>query len=138
MNRFPEQRELVRKLREAYQEQCLSLNLIVGKMPEDERKIGRTTCQKLFNREDAENLNYDYNTLILLSEILLKEDEEDDEIRLKYKKKVIEDLETKITDLEDIITFRTNMIDSLQDTIIHLRKQNERLTSIIDKLTERD
>ena len=138
MNRFPEQKELVKKLRDAYNERCLSLNLIVDMMPEDERKIGRSTCQRLFNRADAENLNYDYNTLILLSEILLKEDEEDDEVRLKYKKKVIEDLEAKINDLEDKITFRTSMIDNLQSTIEHLRKQNERLTSIIDKLTERD
>ena len=137
MNRFPEQRELVRLLREAYQERCLSLNLIVDMMPEDERKIGRSTCQRLFNRADAENLNYDYNTLILLSEILLKEDEEDDEIRLNYKKKVIEDLSSKITEKDQTLEFRAEIIKKQEETIADLRKQNGLLTELLKRQMER-
>ena len=135
MNRLPEQKELIRRLREAYADKNLSLNKIIDMMPEDDRKLGKTTCQRLFNREDAESLNFDYNTLILLSEMLLDSDEEDDEARLKYKKKVIEVLEEKIHGLEQMLAFRSERIRTLDATIVHLRKQNEALTGIIDKLT---
>lgn len=137
MNRLPEQKELIRRLREAYQKNGLSLNRIVDMMPEDDRKIGKSTCQRLFNRTDAENLNFDYNTLILLSEMLLEDDEEDDEILLRYKKKVIETLENKITTMESIIKFRTDRIKNLDETITDLRKQNGLLTEIIKRQMER-
>ena len=137
MNRLPEQRELIRRLREAYKEKELSLTKIVDMMPEDERKLGRSTCQRLFNREDAESLNFDYSTLILLSEMLLDQDEEDDEARLKYKKKVIETLENKITTMESIIKFRSERIKGLEDTIADLRKQNGLLTELLKRQMER-
>lgn len=137
MNKLPEQKELIRRLRETYQEKGLSLNKVIDLMPEDERKIGRSTCQRLFNRTDAENLNFDYNTLILLSELLLDQDKDDDAARLKYKKSVIEILESKIADQERIIEFRSARIEKLDETIEHLRAQNTKLTEVLGKLVDR-
>lgn len=137
MNNLPAQKDLIRSLREAYVSRGLTLDKILAMMPEDERKLGRTTCQKLFNREDAENLNFRYNTIIILSELLLDDTPEVDRERLEYKKSVIEMQETKIAELEDKITFRTEIIKSLDQTIEHLRQQNAKLTEILNKLVER-
>lgn len=134
---LPNQKELIRRLRESYKEKDLSLNKIVNLMPEDSRKIGRSTCQRLFNRSDAENLNFDYGTLILLSEILLDSDAEDDNARLKYKKSIIEILEAKVSDQQKDIDFRNSRIEKLDGIIADLRQQNSRLTELLNKLVER-
>lgn len=136
-NNLPEQKELIRRLRESYKEKDLSLNKIVNLMPEDSRKVGRSTCQRLFNRSDAENLNFDYGTLILLSEILLDSDAEDDNARLKYKKSIIEILEAKVSDQQKDIDFRNSRIEKLDGIIADLRQQNSRLTELLNKLVER-
>ena len=136
-NNLPEQKELIRRLRESYKDKGLSLNKIIDLMPEDSRKIGRSTCQRLFNRSDAENLNFDYGTLILLSEILLDSDAEDDNARLKYKKSIIEILEAKVSDQQKDIDFRNSRIEKLDGIIADLRQQNARLTELLNKLVER-
>lgn len=137
MNRLPEQKELVRRLRESYNEKNLSLNKVLNLMPEDSRKLGRSTCQRLFNRSDAENLSFDYSTLILLSEILLESDAEDDNARLIYKKSIIEILEAKVSDQQKDIDFRNSRIEKLDGIIADLRQQNARLTELLNKLVER-
>lgn len=134
---LPNQKELIRRLRESYKEKDLSLNKIVNLMPEDSRKIGRSTCQRLFNRSDAENLSFDYSTLILLSEILLESDAEDDNARLIYKKSIIEILEAKVSDQQKDIDFRNSRIEKLDGIIADLRQQNARLTELLNKLVER-
>lgn len=136
-NKLPEQKELIRRLRESYNEKGLSLNKVLNLMPEDSRKIGRTTCQRLFNRSDAENLSFDYSTLILLSEILLESDAEDDNARLIYKKSIIEILEAKVSDQQKDIDFRNSRIEKLDGIIADLRQQNARLTELLNKLVER-
>lgn len=137
MNNLPAQKDLIRSLREAYNAKGLTLDKIMAMMPEDERKLGRTTCQKLFNRDDAENLNFRYNTIIILSELLLDDTPEIDNARLEYKKSVIEILEAKVDDQEQIIKFRSSRIEKLDETINHLRQQNAKLTEILNKLVER-
>ena len=137
MYKLPAQKDLIRDLREAYYSKNLTLDKVLAMMPEDERKLGRTTCQKLFNRDDAENLNFRYNTIIILSELLLEETPETDNARLEYKRYVIEQLEEKIKEQEQIISFRSSRIEKLDDTITHLRQQNARLTEILNKLVER-
>lgn len=137
MNNLPAQKDLIRSLREAYNARGLTLDKIMAMMPEDERKLGRSTCQKLFNRDDAENLNFRYNTVIILSELLLDDTPETDNARLEYKKSVIEILEAKISDQEQSIKFRSSRIEKLDDTIAHLRQQNAKLTEILNKLVER-
>lgn len=137
MNKLPAQKDLIRDLRDAYYSQNLTLDKVLAMMPEDERKLGRTTCQKLFNRDDAENLNFRYNTIILLSELLLEDSPETDNARLEYKRYVIEQLETKITEQEQIIKFRSSRIEKLDEIIADLRQQNKKLTEILNKLVER-
>lgn len=137
MNRLPEQKELIRRLRSAYQEQNLSLNKILDMMPDDERKLSRTTCQRLFNDPNAENRSMDYNTLIFLSEMLLEQDEEDDEVRLKYKKRVIEELEEKLKQMDQVLRFRREIISKQEETIADLRKQTNLLTELLKRQMER-
>lgn len=137
MNYLPAQKDLIRSLREAYNAKGLTLDKVIAMMPEDERKLGRTTVQKLFNRDDAENLNFRYNTVIILAELLLDDTLEDDNARLEYKKYVIDHLEEKIKEQERIIEFRSSRIKKLDETIEHLREQNAKLTEILNKLVER-
>ena len=137
MNRIPEQKELIRRLKKAYNEKGLSLNKVVEMMPEDSRKLGKTTCQKLFNRDDAEYLNFSYNTLIFLAELLLDSDKDDEELLLKYKKEVIDNLDFKIVELQEIVDFRTSMVKSLEKTVEDLRKQNTALIEIVRRQMER-
>lgn len=137
MNKLPAQKDLIRDLRDAYYSQNLTLDKVLAMMPEDERKLGRTTCQKLFNRDDAENLNFRYNTIILLSELLLEDSPETDNARLEYKRYVIEQLEAKITEQEQTIKFRSSRIEKLDEIIADLRQQNKKLTEILNKLVER-
>ena len=76
MNILPEQNELILKLKEAYKEKGLTLNGLIDMMPEDSMKLGRSTVQRLFHGKESEHKNYDYNTLIMLSNLLLDVDEE--------------------------------------------------------------
>ena len=93
MNKLPEQTELILKLKEAYKRKGLSLNKLIDMMPEDDRKLARSTVQRLFHSENSETKNYDYKTLIYLSNLLLDVDDDDDNALLLYKREVIEMLE---------------------------------------------
>ena len=99
MNKLPEQTELILKLKEAYKRKGLSLNKLIDMMPEDDRKLARSTVQRLFHSENSETKNYDYKTLIYLSNLLLDVDDDDDNALLLYKREVIEMLERENKDL---------------------------------------
>ena len=154
MNRLPEQKELILRLVEAYRNKGLTLNKLMDMMPDPSSKLGKTTCQRMFHRENSEDYNYDYNTLIVLSNILL--DEDSDDLLLKYKLKVIEMLEAKNNELEakleyekahyheklekerakynQIIDFRTSRISRLDDLLDEERKANREKDELIKEL----
>ncbi|MBP5264221.1 MAG: hypothetical protein J6Z33_07615 [Lachnospiraceae bacterium] len=158
MNKLPEQTELILKLKEAYKNKGLSLNKLIDLMPEDERKLGRSTVQRLFHGEGSENKNYDYNTLILLSNLLLDVDDDDDTL-LRYKREVIEMLERENKDLraqldhekvryheklererkkyEEIVGFRTDRIVKLEEINTDLLRAVNRKDELLRKLIEK-
>ena len=154
MNRLPEQKLLVSKIKEAYKNKGLSLNAVLAMMPNPESRLSKSTCSKMFGKADSDTYNYDYNTLIVLSNLLL--DEDDDDVLLKYKMKVIEMLEAKNKELEakleyekahyheklekerlkynQIIDFRTSRISRLDELLDEERKANREKDELIKEL----
>lgn len=103
MKVLPEQKELVLRLKKVFVDKSLSLNKLLAMIPENNQKISKSTCQRLFYKDNSEDFNYDYNTLIILSDLLL--DEEDDTTRLDFKKAIIETLQKQIDDLHQQLIY---------------------------------
>lgn len=149
MNILPEQNELILKLKEAYKEKGLTLNGLIDMMPEDSMKLGRSTVQRLFHGKESEHKNYDYNTLIMLSNLLLDVDEED--TLLKYKREVIDMLKKenealkaqldheKVRYHEKLEMERSKsqkIIDFREERIVHLEEVNADLLRAVNRKDE--
>lgn len=146
MNRLPNQKELVSRIKEAYKSKGLTLNSVLAMMPESEG-LSKSTCSKIFGKADSETFNYDYNTLSVLSKLLLSEDGivemleariKDLEEQLEYEKKHYhEKLEKERKKYNEIIDFRTSRISKLDDLLDEARESNQKKDELIIKLIEK-
>ena len=164
MSNLPDQRDLVLELKQAYNDKGLTLSKLLSMMPENSKKISQTVCHKIFYNENSEDLNYEYNTLVVLAEILLGRD--DNRLLLDFKRTVIEVMQAEIDslkaqvehekakttekvakkqaewdkqrkELEDIIDFRTKRISRLDDLLDDERKSNQKLNEVVMKLVDK-
>ena len=146
MNRLPDQKELVSRIKEAYKNKGLTLNSVLAMMPESE-VLSKSTCSKIFGKADSETFNYDYNTLSVLSKLLLSEDgivemlearNKELEEQLEHEKKHYhEKLEKERKKYNEIIDFRTSRISKLDNLLDEARASNQKKDELIIKLIEK-
>lgn len=137
MEKLERQDSLIIRLRERQQEKGLSIDQIVALMPEDQKKVGRSTCQKLFSKTapKPEDLNFNYNSLFAISDVLL--DEEDDQVRLDFKKELINVLQEKIYGLEqEIDSYKLKFSEAENRYHKKLEYERNRSQKIIDERGE--
>ncbi|MBO7340998.1 MAG: hypothetical protein J6U66_13150 [Lachnospiraceae bacterium] len=152
MDKLPDQRELITLLRDAYAKKALTYDKLVALLPDNEKKLSKSTVQRLFGPEDPAALNCEYNTLFILGEILIdSHDIHGRTVLLHYKKELIESLELENSHLKDrldrehslyadMATVRSDQmytkdfqIDKLFEFIAKSNAQIEQLTQLLDR-----
>ena len=138
MEKLPEQAEIITLLRAKAKEKGLSYDKIVAMLPNDQKKISKSTIQRVLSAEDPATLNCEYNTLFAMGDILIdNSDIAGRSLLLHYKRHVIEALELENIMLKerlehdgflykDIAATRSNQMQ-IKDLRI------DRLLDLIDK-----
>ena len=152
MDKLPIQNELIVLLRAAAAAKNLNADKLLAMLPNDEKKISKSTIQRLLGSEDPAALNCEYNTLFVLGEILIDSTNVQGRTALlHFKKSVVQTLELENSLLRERLDSDKNLytsmaeyrsaqtsqkdsqIDKLFDTIANKEAQIEKLLQMLDK-----
>ena len=137
MEKLERQDTLIMRLRTRQQQKGLSVDQIIALMPESQQKVGKSTCQKLFSKTapKPEDLNFNYTSLFAISDVLC--DKEDDQVRLEFKKDVINIMQEKIDALKhEVEGYKLKIAETESKHHIKLEYERSRSQKIIDERGE--
>ena len=138
MDKLPNQSEIITLLRTKAKEKGLSYDKIVTMLPNDQKKISKSTIQRVLSAEDPATLNCEYNTLFAMGDILIdNSDAAGRSILLHYKRQVIESLELENIMLKERMASEGSLYENISATRSSQMQvkdaQIDRLLDLIDK-----